>query len=103
MEIADCPSPNFGERKGGQMVELIVLHYLLHSGRKFAQKLCIISQKFFAFSTNVNKNRTPVRFGIYSFNQFLSFQTVDDIGQIAQFYLNTLTNVFHLLIPFCVQ
>lgn len=41
MEITDCPSPNFGDRKEGLGVELIVLHYTAMADAKSAlDRLC---------------------------------------------------------------
>ncbi|MEP0564182.1 MAG: N-acetylmuramoyl-L-alanine amidase, partial [Paracoccaceae bacterium] len=40
MDIATCPSPNFGDRKGGA-VELIVLHYTAMADAASAlERLC---------------------------------------------------------------
>ncbi len=41
MDIADCPSPNFGDRRTGQAVELVVLHYTAMSDAGAAiERLC---------------------------------------------------------------
>lgn len=41
MEIVDRPSPNFGERKGGATVDLVVLHYTeMDSAEAALSRLC---------------------------------------------------------------
>lgn len=41
MEVVDCPSPNFGDRRGGAAVELIVLHYTaMDSADAALERLC---------------------------------------------------------------
>ncbi len=46
MEIRDCPSPNFGDRRGGEAPSLVVLHYTaMESAEAALDQLCNAEMK----------------------------------------------------------